>query len=123
MARRMAEMRNLARRFRADDTIANNSRLRLLPNPLLRYEAPASGIIDGALFVMVNGTDPEVTVQIEAREDIKTQQRHYYWALSPITTYELTAYMEDRKVWHVKSTRPTGGRDVFHPHELSVSIE
>lgn len=71
----------------------------------------------------VDGTDPEITIQIEARQDMKSLQRHYYWALSPMTTYELTAYLEDTEVWHAASSRPTGERDIFHPHELATEAE
>ena len=75
------------------------------------------------MFVMVNGTDPEITIQIEARQDMKTLQRRYHWALSPMTTYELTAYLNDTEVWHAASSRPTGKRDIFHPHELAAEAE
>src|SRR5207342_2373675 len=45
--------------------------LRLLPTPLYRYPAAKSGVIDGALFALVSeaGTDPEVLLLIEAREE------------------------------------------------------
>ena len=78
-ALRLAQMRSLARRFRADDAIADNSKLRLLTTPLHRYEVAKSGIIDGVIFVMANGTDPEITLQIEARESPKTRKRAFYW--------------------------------------------
>ena len=122
-ARRMAEMRNLARRFQADDTIANNSKLRLLTSPVLRYDAPKEGLIDGALFVMVNGTDPEITLQIEARQDRKTSERRYYWALSPMTTFELMAYVDDKEVWHTPNARSMGPNDSFHPHSIVGQVE
>ena len=35
----------------------------------LRYDAPNEELIDGALLVIVNGTDPEITLQIEARQE------------------------------------------------------
>ena len=121
-ARRLVQMRNLARRFRADDTIANNTKLRLLTSPVLRYDEPQEGVIDGVLFVMVNGTDPEITIQIEARQDANSEQ-HYYWALSPMTTYELTAYLDDKEVWRSPSSRPMTASDSFHPHPLDGQIE
>jgi hypothetical protein len=45
--------------------------LRLLPASLYRYPAAKTGVIDGALFALVSeaGTDPEVLLLIEAREE------------------------------------------------------
>lgn len=96
---RLAQMRKIARRFRGDDTIANNSILRLMPNPSIRYDAPKKGVIDGALFLMVNGTDPEMMLQIEVREDEKTNKPAYFWALSRMTSYQLVAYLDGDVVW------------------------
>ena len=107
---RLAQMRNIARRFRGDDTIANNSVLRLMPNPSIRYDAPKKGVIDGALFLMVNGTDPEMMLQVEVREGKDSKERAFYWALSRMTSYQLVAYLDGEEVWKPKggigSTRP-----------------
>jgi hypothetical protein len=45
--------------------------LRVLRAPLYRYPAAKEGVIDGALFALVSeaGTDPEVLLLIEAREE------------------------------------------------------
>ena len=45
--------------------------LRVLPTPLYRYPAAKTGVIDGALFALVSeaGTDPEVFLIVEAREE------------------------------------------------------
>jgi hypothetical protein len=45
--------------------------LRVLKSPLYRYPAAKTGVIDGALFALVSeaGTDPEVLLVIEAREE------------------------------------------------------
>jgi hypothetical protein len=42
-----------------------------LPTPLYRYPAAKAGVIDGALFALVSeaGTDPEVLLLVEAREE------------------------------------------------------
>ena len=119
---RLAQMRSLARRFHADDSIADNSKLRLLTTPLYRYDAEKAGIIDGALFVMTNGTDPEITLQIEVRGSQDSQRPAFYWAMSPMTTYELSSDFDGVRVWNSSRERPTGPREVFHPHELTVQF-
>ncbi len=45
--------------------------LRLLPTPLYRYPAAKTGVVDGALFALISnaGTDPEVLLILEAREE------------------------------------------------------
>jgi hypothetical protein len=44
--------------------------LRLLPQPLIRYESPELGVADGVLFALVSsaGTDPEIVLVLEDRE-------------------------------------------------------
>ncbi len=42
--------------------------LRLMPTPLIRYQDLEKGIVDGTLFALAVGTDPEVLVTIEARK-------------------------------------------------------
>jgi hypothetical protein len=41
--------------------------LRLLSQPLYRYESTLPEVVDGALFTFVTGTDPELMLVIEAR--------------------------------------------------------
>jgi len=69
---RLSQMRLLARRFSAHEIWdPNNSRfdLRLLPQPVHRYAAAETGLLDGALFVFANGTNPEVFLLLEAVQD------------------------------------------------------
>jgi hypothetical protein len=42
--------------------------LTLIPQPLVRYEAPADGVIDGAVFSLAVVTDPEILLIVEARK-------------------------------------------------------
>jgi hypothetical protein len=71
-ARRLIQMRSLARDFTAHSIDYQMERwtLRLLGQPLYRYEKPEGEVVDGALFAFVTnaGTDPEVIVALEARQ-------------------------------------------------------
>ena len=71
-ARRLIQMRSLARDFTAHSIDYQMERweLRLLAQPLYRYDKPEGEIVDGALFAWVTsaGTDPEVIVALEAEE-------------------------------------------------------
>jgi len=72
-SRRLIQMRNLSREFSAHSIDFREERweLRLLPQPLYRYEKPEGDVIDGALFAFVTsaGTDPEVVLALEARRE------------------------------------------------------
>jgi hypothetical protein len=64
---RLRQMKELARRFVAREVLENGQRfeLRLLIQPVHRYAHPESGLIDGAIFILARGTDPEVALLIE----------------------------------------------------------
>jgi hypothetical protein len=112
--RRLVQMRVLARRFRGDDDFENEeSVLRLLPNPLVRYSKPGGGIVDGGMFALVHGTDPEMLIMIEARKDDNEQQPAYHWALAPMTSFELHGYLDREQVWHKPQMTSNLPTDVF----------
>ncbi|MGH7135267.1 MAG: hypothetical protein ACREHD_05965 [Pirellulales bacterium] len=98
---RLAQMRNLAREFRGwmkvDDDV---SELRLLPQPIFRYQAPDRGALDGAIFALVwNGTDPEILLILEEREDDGALAWHY--ALARFNYRELWVKRFEKEIWHV----------------------
>lgn len=80
-ARRLIQMRSLARDFTAHSIDYQDERweLRLLGQPLYRYEKPEGSVIDGALFAFVTsaGTDPEVVVALECRQSGDALAWHY----------------------------------------------
>ena len=68
-AARLRQMRALAQEFtgRQTNRAGVDSDMRLLAQPLYRYENTKGDLIDGGLFGFVQGTDPEVFLLIEAR--------------------------------------------------------
>ena len=68
-AARIRQMRALAQEFTGRQTNRKgvDSDMRLLAQPIYRYENTKGDVIDGGLFVFVQGTDPEVFLLIEAR--------------------------------------------------------
>jgi hypothetical protein len=68
-AERLRQMRALAQQFTGRQTNREgvDRDMRLLAQPLYRYENTRGDLIDGGLFVFVLGTDPEVFLLIEAR--------------------------------------------------------
>ena len=68
-AQRLRQMRELSKDFTAQkrDVKGVDWDLRLLTQPIYRYEGTEGDLVDGALFVFVHATDPEVFLQVEAR--------------------------------------------------------
>ncbi len=116
--RRLQQMRNLARDFSAElvDQRVNESGerqvLRLLPQPIYRYESTDPEVIDGALFAIVLGTDPEVFLVIEARR-IKDDVRWRY-ALARMNSDEMVVRYKEHEVWRVaRSVSREALRDAY----------
>lgn len=64
------QQRRIAQSF-SGSILANSDQqhfrsLRLLSTPLLQYESPKADIASGSLFAMVDGTDPEILLAVEA---------------------------------------------------------
>ncbi len=68
-AARLRQMRALAQEFTSRQTnrAGVDRDMRLLAQPIYRYEDTKGDLIDGGLFVFVQGTDPEIFLLIEAR--------------------------------------------------------
>ncbi len=99
-ARRLIQMRAFAREFTAELTMSNNktSHLNLMPQPLLRYEAPGDGVIDGAIFSFAVGTDPELLLVIETRKGSDGTLAMFY---SPVRSHyhQLELRHQGNVVW------------------------
>ncbi len=66
-AARLAQMRQLARRFVAKERVNKMPiECRLLTQPIDRYQSAAEKIVDGAIFAYANGTNPELGVVFES---------------------------------------------------------
>jgi hypothetical protein len=94
-------MRRLAQEFSGYETDDKGERweLRLLPAPLYRYPAAKTGVIDGALFSLVSteGTDPEVLLTLEVREeDGKTR---WEYACGRFGSRNMYVQRKDKEVW------------------------
>jgi hypothetical protein len=98
---RLLQMKRLAQEFTGHsvDRDAKKWELRLLPTPLYRYPAAKTGVIDGGLFALVStaGTDPEVLLVIEAREE-KGKVRWEY-ALGRFSDWELRVQRKEKEVF------------------------
>jgi hypothetical protein len=100
-AARLLQMRQLAQEFSGDsvDNKGQHWDLRLLPAPLYRYPAAKAGVVDGALFTFVStaGTDPEVLLLVEAKED--GGKLRWQFACGRFSDRSLSVKRKDTEVW------------------------
>jgi hypothetical protein len=92
-------MRELAARFTVEKTTRENETraLRLLSQPVLRYESKLHQVSDGALFAFVEATDPEIFLMLEVRP-IHDEPRWHY-GLTRMNSIRLSAALDDKTVW------------------------
>ena len=70
---RLRQMKDLARQIKAFETnkprgqaTVDRYELRVLPQPVRRYADVKSGVIDGAMFLIAYGRNPEIVMLVEA---------------------------------------------------------
>jgi hypothetical protein len=114
---RHVQMRRLAQEFTGHEIDSEGKRLelRLLSAPLYRYAAARTGVVDGALFTLVSteGTDPEVLLLLEAREeDGKTR---WEFACGRFSDQEVHVHRKDKEVFaSIPSGTNTSAHDPLH---------
>jgi len=108
--RRLRQMRDLAARFSGTKTTrTGESRdLRVLPQPIYRYQPKETQIIDGGLFALVEATDPEALLLLEARLTKSGNAWHY--AFARLNSVKLTASLDGQQVWEAPALP---GKDVY----------
>lgn len=100
LKRRQAQARDLVRRFAAESTDHDQRRweLRLVPKPIHQYEIQSpTEKVTGALFVLSQGTDPEVILGVESRQRGETWEWVYAAAL--FTDFAVKLRLDDEVVW------------------------
>ena len=116
---RLRQMKELTRRVKGFEYFVppgqgapERYELRLLSQPVCRYSDPASGLIDGAVFLFVYGTDPEVALLVEATR-AGTPAPVWKYALARIAGAELHVELDEHEVWTKPAVRETGARAVY----------
>ena len=101
--KRLLQMRTLSREFSAHskDGKGNRWELRLLPQPLYRYESTDPDVLDGGLFAFVTsaGTDPEVLLAIEARRLADRQEHVWQFGVARFSDLALSVKHQGEEVF------------------------
>jgi hypothetical protein len=130
-AARLRQLKTLAGRFggklvgwKGDDS--DRQELRLLPRPIYRYEEPAGELIDGAVFALVMGVDPEALLVIEGV--VAEGERQWEFAFVRRTSGELEGRLDDAVVWtadrYPRTNDPLGlDRSFYRPLAVDAPTE
>lgn len=118
-AGRLRQMKSLAGGFRT--TLlgwkvgdGDREELRMLPRPV--YQCEKAGLVEGAIFAFVQGTDPEVFLLLEARPKAVDADHALAWhfAMARRTSGLLETRYGDEVVW--KAERLNDYSDPSEPH-------
>ncbi len=116
---RLVQMRRLSQEFTGHiiDYEGKRVDLRLLPTPLYRYPAAKTGVVDGTLFALVTteGTDPEVLLVLEAREEGGKSRWEY--ACGRFGVISMYVQHKGKEVW---SSILNGSSDVWTHDRLHL---
>ena len=111
---RLTQMRTLARDFaaRTQDSEDLHWELRLLPQPLYRYESTDPSVLDGADFAFVTsaGTDPEAILVLEARNPERGDAPVWHFAVARFTDLNLWVSHQGKIIFTATSI-PLNGID------------
>jgi hypothetical protein len=106
-SQRLVQMRTLAHDFSAStkDHDDRDWELRLLPQPLYRYQSTDPDVLDGAVFAFVTsaGTDLEALLVIEARKTAANAEPAWHYAIARFTDLELWGRHKGKQVFHEPS--------------------
>ena len=94
---RLVQMRQLAARFTAEIASEGESELRLLPQPVYRYQHDGAAPTDGSLFAFCMGTDPEALLWIESSGGANSDLR-YRCAAAHFTRLPVTVRCDERTI-------------------------
>jgi hypothetical protein len=118
-AGRLRQMRALAQEFTGRQTNREgvDRDMRLLAQPIYRYENTKGDLIDGGLFVFVLGTDPEAFLLIEARRG-SSGAPEWRFGAARMNNINLRISQGGREVWSVAEIPWSQARDSTEPYTL-----
>lgn len=111
--RRLQQMRTLAGQFSAQlmderrNRAGERQELRLLTRPLYRYPTGEGEVLDGGLFAIVMGTDPEVFLLLEARR--ASEKLTWQYGFARMNVDAMTVRFKEQEVWRAEKRKGWAG--------------
>lgn len=112
---RLRQMKALAERFSADEYYEPTKQkytLRLLPHPVHRYSEDASHTLDGAVFLIAHGTNPEVFLILEAKGKLP-ESAQWCYALARLSMAAPTVRLDKNVVWTLPLANKSKANDTY----------
>jgi hypothetical protein len=96
----------VARRFGAKERFNNELiECRLLAQPLDRYQSEAEKVVDGAIFALANGTNPEIGVLLE------TDGERWRYGILRLSSAESKVTLDGKEIIAYERFNARGRRD------------
>lgn len=97
--RRLRQMREAASRFRVIKKASPDLDLRLLAQPVYRYSAPDAGVIDGAVFALVEATDPDFFLLLAAHRAEPGSAAEWRYTLARMLSGPVEVELDGKPLW------------------------
>jgi hypothetical protein len=128
--KRLRQMKDLVRQIKAHETsrarevkapeqprpagkaAVKRYELRVLPQPVYRYADAKSGLIDGAMFLIAYGLNPELVLLVEASRDGSSEPA-WHCGFARISVMDLQVDFEGKELWSHRGLSSTGLGDRY----------
>lgn len=112
---RLRQMRELARRFQVITKSEPDVELRLMAQPIYRFAAESSGILDGAVFAFVEATDPDFLLVIEAHRERGASAPEWRYTLARLCSRPVEVKLDGQPLWSAEDywTNPRSVGDSY----------
>jgi hypothetical protein len=117
--KRLRQMKELVRQIKAYEFFKPGNQpsveryeLRVLPQPVYRYADEGSGLIDGGMFVISYGLNPELALLVEARRDGSSVPAWHY-GFARIAIAEIHVDFENKEIWSHRGGYSRGPDDTY----------
>ncbi len=99
--------------------------LRLLKRPLCSYRDEESGVLEGGLFALANGTNPEILLFIEARVDpTNRSKRVWQYAVGRLAHAELHLEYDGKEIFEApRGDRLSGSNQPYWLGFLKADVD
>lgn len=112
-AERLRQMRDILKRFSARELFHSQEyALRLISHPIDRYADAGSGLVDGAIFLYANGTNPEVLLLVEVHRR-RAGRATWWYAGAPLARAVVTLRLDRQDVWSHTSKQVPSPQDIY----------
>ena len=111
--KRLRQIKDIVKRISASEFYENQTyALRLLAHPIDRYSDPAAGVVDGAIFIYANGTNPEILLLVEARRKNKARTDMVF-RRRPAHSHQPTLKLDGKDIWSSPTKEDTTPEDPY----------